>query len=233
MHPDAPPGRTTGLVEHQPPVGAHVPAQRGPLVGAAAADAGADRTGGAHPVRIAGAAAGPRPESTRPSSTHCFGGKEGLFRQAMEIPVEPQEVLARFEAIGTADELPEVIVRAFVDIWESPRSGPQMRALLRRALEDPERFGALVDFLSTAAVEPVSARLEGLSPQQARLRLTLVASHLLGTVVIRGLMGAEPLAGLDAERLVELPEPAIRADLALGAPPKDGHRARPEDDHGR
>lgn len=164
MHPDAPPGRTTGLVEHQPPVGAHVPAQRGPLVGAAAADAGADRTGGAHPVRIAGAAAGPRPESTRPPSTHCFGGKEGLFRQAMEIPVEPQEVLARFEAIGTAGELPEVIVRAFVDIWESPRSGPQMRALLRRALEDPERFGALVDFLSTAAVEPVSARLEGLIP---------------------------------------------------------------------
>ncbi|MFC2758197.1 TetR/AcrR family transcriptional regulator [Propionibacterium acidifaciens] len=84
----------------------------------------------------------------------------------MEIPVEPQEVLARFEAIGTADELPEVIVRAFVDIWESPRSGPQMRALLRRALEDPERFGALVDFLSTAAVEPVSARLEGLSPSR-------------------------------------------------------------------
>ena len=144
---------------------------------------------------------------------HYFGGKEGLFGQAMQIPLDLQEVLARFDRVCSADELPELIARTSLEIWESPETGPQMTALLRRALDDPDQFSALVGFLFSALVEPVSARLGDLSAEQARLRLTLVASHLMGTLIARKILHLEPLAGLSGDALLELIGPTIRADL--------------------
>ncbi|RLP11077.1 TetR/AcrR family transcriptional regulator [Propionibacterium australiense] len=145
---------------------------------------------------------------------HYFGGKEGLFGQAMQIPLDPQEVLARFEQVTSAQELPELVARTFIEIWEGPETGPQTTALLRRALfEEPERLSVLVDFLFSALVEPVSARLGEPGPEQARLRMTLLASHLMGTLVARKILRIEPLASLPADELHELILPTIRADL--------------------
>ncbi|WP_316668963.1 TetR family transcriptional regulator [uncultured Propionibacterium sp.] len=163
---------------------------------------------------------------------HYFGGKEALFGQAMEIPIEPQEVLARFASVTSSDELPELVARSFVEIWESPRSGPQMTALLRRALDDPEQLSTLLGFLFSALVEPVSERLEDLAPEQARLRLTMTASHLLGTIIARRILRMEPLASLSPERLVELLLPVVRADLAQGGQAPAVRSEHLEEGHG-
>lgn len=146
---------------------------------------------------------------------HYFGGKEGLFGQAMQIPLDLQDLLTRFDRVTSADELPELIAKTFLEIWESPETEPQMTALLRRALDDPDQFSTLVGFLFSALVEPVSARLGELGPEQARLRLTLLASHLMGTLIARKILHVEPLASLPRDELLELIVPTIRADLTV------------------
>ena len=60
---------------------------------------------------------------------HWFGGKEALFTAALDLPVDPAEVLAEVLP-GDPEHLGERIVARFLTIWDATGGGP-LAALLR------------------------------------------------------------------------------------------------------
>lgn len=76
---------------------------------------------------------------------YLFGSKEGLFRAAMQLIIDPQRLV---EAITDGDdaELGTRLVRAYLAIWDDPDTGASMAAAVSGALGGgPEtRMGAVL-----------------------------------------------------------------------------------------
>jgi len=132
---------------------------------------------------------------------HYFGGKEGLFQAVMELPVHVIELAAQVLSDATPADLADRMLDAFLLIWESPDTAPAMTSLLRRSLADPDRIASIRAFMTAVVLQPAAARLHGIPAQEARLRLSLVATTLVGTMVVRRIVCLEPLASMPSEQL--------------------------------
>ena len=138
--------------------------------------------------------------------SHYFGGKEGLFEAAMELPFNPAALVAEAGEVGP-EELPAKIAEMFVGVWEHPVRGPIMVSLLRRGVSTPGYLAAMRQFMVSGLLRPAVTRAGG-RQDDLDLRISLVVAHLIGTVTMRHIFRFEPLASLDRERL--------RAYLAAG-----------------
>lgn len=160
---------------------------------------------------------------------HYFGTKEGLFRAALEIPIEPAELVEEIFAAGV-NQAPERLVRTFLRVWDGPETGPAMVSFLRTALARQESVGLLREFFATTVVRAAASRLlGGVDPAEAEVRIGLVASQMLGLVVARKVLAVEPLASLPADVLVAAVTPTIARYLLgdLASPDGDGGGALP------
>lgn len=161
---------------------------------------------------------------------HYFGTKDGLFRAALEIPIEPAVLLDEVFAEGV-DQAPERLVRMFLRVWDDPHTGAAMASFLRTAVSTEESAAMARQFFGEAVLKAAAARLVDLDPDEVETRVSLVLSQMLGLVMARRIIRAEPLAGLPAEQLVALVTPTVARylldDLPLmpGATPDAG---RPE-----
>ncbi|MBK8732593.1 MAG: TetR family transcriptional regulator [Actinomycetales bacterium] len=140
---------------------------------------------------------------------HYFGGKEGLFQAVMELPVHVLELAAQAFADATPDDLAHRMLDAFLLIWESPDTAPAMTSMLRRSLADPDRIASIRAFMTAVVLQPAAARLHGIPPQEARLRMSLVATALVGTMVVRRIVCLEPVASMPSEQLRALLLPTV------------------------
>ncbi|MEL4505510.1 TetR family transcriptional regulator [Luteococcus sp. H138] len=152
---------------------------------------------------------------------HWFGGKEGLFREALEIPADVPARIAELLAEGDDDLLPERLVNTFLTVWEGPVTGPAMQAMLRRAMSGQMPLDALKSFVVRSIITPVTARL-GIAQDEAEHRFSLVASQLLGALVVRRFLELEPLTGFDREQLVATYTPVVRHYLFDDLPTAEG-----------
>ena len=66
---------------------------------------------------------------------HWFGGKEALFSEALQLPMNPAEVMAEIVP-GDPERLGERIVQRFLTIWDQTGGGP-MAAVLRSIASVP------------------------------------------------------------------------------------------------
>lgn len=144
-----------------------------------------------------------------------FGSKENLFTEAITdtfnmdaLPMSDRasfgESLARYilskrETAGALDPLIALLRSATND---------QASALLRRSIE--EQF-----------VRPLSAWIGG---EDAALRAGMIAALVMGLAVTRDVIGAEPLASGETERLVALVAPVLQAYVD-GQPASKDHRS--------
>jgi hypothetical protein len=102
--------------------------------------------------------------------------------------------------------LGERLARTFLGIWDDPRTGPQMLALLRSAMTS-ERFGRLLsEFVVTQVFQHMSELVEG---PDRELREELAASHLLGIAALRHVLRMEPLASASIDQLVARVAPTL------------------------
>ncbi len=153
---------------------------------------------------------------------HYFGTKEGLFRAALEIPVDPEQVIERV-AGATRAEVPLRLVETFLSVWESPETGPAMVSVLRRAVAEQGSTDLLRDFIGATVLRTVAGAVLGdVPPEEARVRVTLVVSQMLGVVLLRRVLVLEPLASMPGDRVAATIAPAIAhylygdlADLGL------------------
>jgi AcrR family transcriptional regulator len=139
---------------------------------------------------------------------HYFGTKEDLFVASLELRVDPRQIAPIITA-GGRDGAGERLVRLLLSVWDDEESRLPLLALMRSVLEPegkalvPEAFGRLI-------LAPVGEALELDDPER---RITLVASQLVGLVVLRYVARIEPLASAPAETLVATYAPVVQGYL--------------------
>ena len=145
---------------------------------------------------------------------HFFQSKAGLFAQALELP----QVAARVSARLTDPEgdVADGIARLYLDeLYEE--HGDSFAALLRAVLGSPLDVPELRRMAGEQMVAVVARALGG---PEAELRAELVAAQLIGILVLRRLLGIEPIASASTDELRRHLVPALRAYMS--PPPSDG-----------
>jgi AcrR family transcriptional regulator len=138
---------------------------------------------------------------------HFFGTKEQVFVAAMELPFQPAELLPQLVA-GPRDRVGERFVRLFLTVWRDPDRRAPILALLRSATTNEQAAQMMRQFVTEALLTPLAGAL-GLPA----LRITAAASQLVGLVMLRHVIGIEPLASADEEEIVRLVAPTIQRYL--------------------
>lgn len=137
---------------------------------------------------------------------HWFGGKEGLFAEAiLDLPVKPKEVLARLSD-GPDDEIGERIVRTFLTVWDSTGGGG-FAALVRSVTGHEGAAHALRDFFLKQVFTTLT---KSIGPDRPELRATLIGSQMIGLGMARYVVGFEPLASTPVEDLVKAVAPNLQ-----------------------
>jgi AcrR family transcriptional regulator len=137
---------------------------------------------------------------------HYFGSKDDLFVAALELPVDPRQVIAERVASGAPDTGPgERILRAILGVWDDPALQPGLLATIRHLLEPGG--GRLVGqgFLPVV-LEPVGELLGVDDPPR---RMPLAASQVIGLILMRYVLRVEPVASLTTEEVVTIYAPVL------------------------
>ena len=160
-------------------------------------------------VRAIAASAGVDPALVH----HYYGSKDDLFLAALQIPVDPRELLAPVVAQGV-DGAAERLLRVFLGVWDDPVHRLPLLGLVRSSLEPAGERLIREGFVPVVLV-PVGA---GLGIDHPEVRMPLVASQILGLVLVRYVLMVEPVASMSAEQVVAHFAPGIQRFLAEPLP---------------
>ncbi|WP_244931226.1 TetR family transcriptional regulator [Nocardioides sp. W7] len=140
---------------------------------------------------------------------HYFGTKDDLFVAALELRVDPRvAVLPVIE--GGVEGAGERLMRLFVSVWDDEEARLPLLVLIR-GIADPERQNLVRDGFVRMVLGPVGA---GLALDEPERRTALVASQLVGLVMLRYVLAVEPLASTPAETLVATYAPVLQGYLS-------------------
>lgn len=137
-----------------------------------------------------------------------FEDKAALFTAALDVPVRPDRIV-QLALAGPRDRVGETIVRSMLEVLEH---GPRDRilALIRTALGHEFAATILRQFILREILVRVAAQL---AVPDGELRATLAASQLVGMVVIRYGLRAEPLASASPDEVVRRIGPVVQFHL--------------------
>jgi AcrR family transcriptional regulator len=139
---------------------------------------------------------------------HYFGSKEGVFRAAVDFPIDPAEFIPRLLAPGL-DGLGERLALFFLETWDSPAGSPLL-GLIRSVVGSEHAAAMLREFISR---EVLARMAEALDLDQPQVRASLAASHLIGLAMLRYVVKLEPLASASPEQIAIWIAPAIQRYL--------------------
>ncbi|TMD72776.1 MAG: TetR/AcrR family transcriptional regulator [Chloroflexi bacterium] len=139
---------------------------------------------------------------------HYFGSKEGVFRAAVDFPVDPAEFVPQLLAPGL-DGLGERLVNFFLETWDSPAGRPLL-ALLRSAVASEDAAALLREFVTR---EVLGRLARALRVDQPQLRASLAASSLIGMAMLRYVVKLDPLATARPEVVASWLGPAVQRYL--------------------
>ncbi len=154
-------------------------------------------------IRAIAAAAGVDPALVH----HYFGTKEDLFVAAIEVPINPAEAARAILGSGL-DGAGERIVRYFLSVWDEHQDA--LTGVLRAALTNDRAATMIRGFAETALVGAVAGLLDD---PNAKLRATLVGSHLAGLAFLRYGLRLQPLASAHPDEIAALVGPPIQSYL--------------------
>ncbi|MFI9552451.1 TetR/AcrR family transcriptional regulator [Nonomuraea endophytica] len=138
---------------------------------------------------------------------HYFDTKEGMFAEAMQLPINPEEVVPALLE-GPRDELGERLVRLLLTLTSKEEARQPVIALLRSAMTNEAALAMLREFITNALLFRVA---DGLGVPH--LRIEAAFSQMFGLVMARYVLQLEPLATADDEELVALIAPTIQRYL--------------------
>lgn len=152
-------------------------------------------------IRAVAASAGVDPALVH----HYFGSKDDLFVAALEIPVDPREVMAPVIAAGP-DGAGERLLRALLGVWDDPAVRPGLLALIRSLLAD-DAGGPMRDAFVPVVVGPVIAALVVDRPE---VRVPLVVGQVAGLILTRYVLAVPQMAQMPVEDLVARVGPVLQ-----------------------
>lgn len=156
-------------------------------------------------VKGVAAAAGVAPDVVR----RYYANREALFAAAMRLPVDPATSIAQLLAPGI-DGLGERMVRVTLRMLDDPETRDQLADMVRMGAGANKATASLREFLESAVVDRV---VTFLGVPDARMRVTLATSYLLGIATSRYVLQLEPLASATEDEVVAMVAPAIQAAL--------------------
>lgn len=157
-------------------------------------------------VKVVAAAAGVAPDVVR----RYYSSREDLFAAAMRMPFDPGTAIAQIIAPGV-DGLAERLVRVTFRMLDEPQSRDLIAAMVRDGTGAAKTAAPLREFLEEVIIDRVAAILR---VPDARMRVTLATSYLLGVAGARYVMRMEPLASASEDEVVRLVAPAVQAALS-------------------
>jgi AcrR family transcriptional regulator len=137
---------------------------------------------------------------------HYFGTKEALFGEVVQFPVPPQEVFDSVVAAGV-DHAGERLARTFLGLGDNPATRDALIAVIRSAITNPLSAKMLREFISRGPLAKIAATIEG---PDARLRVELAMSHVIGMMVARYVLRLEPLASATPDEIVAYLAPTLQ-----------------------
>lgn len=144
---------------------------------------------------------------------YLFGSKADLFRESLQLIIDPAHLVAALE--GQGDDVGTRMVRAYLGIWTAPDTAGSMRVMLQSATSNTDAHEAFRGFMQNYVLTAVSGVLGG--GEQARLRAMLAASSLVGVAMLRYVMEVPPLATLSDDEVVRLVAPTVTRYLTADA----------------
>lgn len=140
---------------------------------------------------------------------HYFRSKDDLFVAALELPVDPRVVLLPVleGGLGGAGER---LLRVFVSVWDDETARLSLLGLVRGVFEPTGRH-LLRDGLLGVVLGPLAPAL-GIDDEPDR-RIALVASQMIGLVMLRYVLEVEPLASMEQDLLVATYAPTLQRYL--------------------
>ena len=152
---------------------------------------------------------------------YYFGNKEGLFTESMDIPVHPQELIGRAFADGPDAAGPR-LVEMFLELFESPTTGPALVGMLRSAVSHESTRKAFSEFVATAILRHYEELIPG---PDTRRRIMLVGSQLIGMAMLRFVLRIQPMVERPRDQLVADLGAAVQRHLTGALPDHEGPRS--------
>ncbi|MGH3769794.1 MAG: TetR/AcrR family transcriptional regulator [Pseudonocardiaceae bacterium] len=139
---------------------------------------------------------------------HWFGGKDGLFIAAMEIPVD-REKIVHSTLDGDPERSAERILRTFLSAWDADGGGAL--AALMRSVASHEQAARMMRELIVRVV--FGRVVSSVAPDQLELRASLCGTQIAGLAMIRYVIRLEPLASADHNTVVTAIAPNLQRYL--------------------
>jgi AcrR family transcriptional regulator len=139
---------------------------------------------------------------------HYFGTKDELFLAAIELPVDPRQVLAS-AMNGGPEGAGERFLTVFLAVWDDPELQPALVGVVR-AMLDPASSRLLTEGFLPVVVRPLG---EALGIDRPEHRMPIVASQVIGVILLRYVLRVEPLASMSSEQVVATYAPTVQRYL--------------------
>lgn len=139
---------------------------------------------------------------------HWFGGKDGLFVAAMEIPVNPAEIIPRI-LDGAPEQLAERLLRTFLTVWDT-NGGGALAALMRSVASHEEAARMMREFISRVILGRL---VSAVAPDRPELRAALCGTQVAGLAMVRYVIRLEPLASAGHDTVVAMIAPNLQRYL--------------------
>ncbi len=139
---------------------------------------------------------------------HWFGSKDALFVAAMEIPVNPDEIVPRI-LDGDPALVGERIVRTFLTVWDA-NGGGALAALMRSVASHESAARMLREFVARIIIGRIVAAV---APDSVELRAALCGTQVAGLGMVRYVIRLEPLASADHDTVVSAIAPNLQRYL--------------------
>ena len=141
---------------------------------------------------------------------HHFGAKQDLFVAAHELQVDPASMIVSLAEVPRA-EIAQQIVRLYLTVFGGKES-PAL-SLLRAAATNENAARMLREYLEHVLLSNASALTD---KPDARLRVALIGSHMMGVIFAREVVGVPEISDPQVEDLVRVLSPMV--DRYLNAP---------------
>jgi AcrR family transcriptional regulator len=137
---------------------------------------------------------------------YYFSSKEQLL-DASTMP--PPEWLASIRETSATPlrRRGEAVVRSLLANWAQPEIREVLSSILQTAAHEPRTREKLRGFLTASLLPAVAGRADD---EERLLRASLVASQMLGVVMLRWIWQIEPLASLPDDDLVAFVAPVVQ-----------------------
>ena len=144
---------------------------------------------------------------------HHFGGKHELFLATLHLDgLGASNHLAEVAA-GGREGLGERLITRLLTVWDSP-VGAAAVAMLRTAMQDEQAAALVREFIRTEAIGPLTRAIGPDVPaEEARRRATLVASQVLGLIMLRYVLTLDPIATAPTAELAASLAPTLQRYL--------------------